>query len=52
MRERVKIKEIGRRKKNEEKWNEGTDKFTFVEGGEGGFIFDLKIYLEFKIEQS
>ena len=45
MRERIKIKEIARKKKNKKKGYEGTDKFTFVEGG--GVIFDLKIYLEF-----
>ena len=32
-------------KKIKKKGYEGTDKFTFVEGG--GFVFDSKIYLEF-----
>ena len=38
MRERIKIKEIARKKKNKKKGYEGTDKFTFVEGG-GGYIW-------------
>ena len=34
MRERIKIKEIGRKKKKiKKKGYEGIDKFTFVEGG-------------------